>query len=89
MPIPDQIQNFYLGLLFESPFVEVITAEKMHLSWKPDELEIFEIQRNWWNLVYAPKIKISFSRFSQKLSTLGHMLLHKSYINATIAVILS
>jgi hypothetical protein len=33
MPIPDQIQNFYLGLLFhESSFVEVITAEKMHLT---------------------------------------------------------
>jgi hypothetical protein len=31
MPIPDQVRNFYLGLLFALPFVEVITAEKMHL----------------------------------------------------------
>jgi hypothetical protein len=32
---------------------------------------------------------ISFSRFSQKPSTLGHMLLHESYISATIAVFLA
>jgi hypothetical protein len=51
MPIPDQIQNFYLGLLFESPFVEVITAEKCiyHKSltnWK--FLKFREIDEIWY-----------------------------------------
>ena len=32
--------------------------------------------------------KISFSRFSRKLTVLDHMLLHNSYINVTIAHIL-
>jgi hypothetical protein len=51
MPIPDQIQNFYLGLLFESPFVEVITAEKCIyleslMNWK--FLKFREIDEIWY-----------------------------------------
>ena len=34
-------------------------------------------------------VKIGFSEFSRKVSILRHMLLHKSYINVAIAVILS
>ena len=34
-------------------------------------------------------VKIGFSEFSRKVSLLRHMLLHNSYINVTIAVILS
>ena len=34
-------------------------------------------------------VKIGFSEFSRKVSFLRHMLLHKSYINVAIAVILS
>jgi hypothetical protein len=54
MPIPDQIRNFYLGLLFETPFVEVITAEKCiyHESltvtnWK--FLKFRKIDEIWYN----------------------------------------
>jgi hypothetical protein len=38
---------------------------------------------------YAPEPEISFSQFSQKPSTLAHMLLHKSKINVAIPDILS
>ena len=34
-------------------------------------------------------VKIGFSEFSRKVSFLRHMLLHKSYINVALAVILS
>ena len=34
-------------------------------------------------------VKIDFSEFSRKVSFLRHMLLHKSYINVALAVILS
>ena len=34
-------------------------------------------------------VKIGFSEFSRKVSLLRHMLLHKSYINVALAVILS
>ena len=39
--------------------------------------------------VYAYVVKIGFSKFSQKVSFLRHMLISKSYINVIIAVILS
>ena len=35
------------------------------------------------------RVKIDFSEFSRKVRILRHMLLHKSYINVAIAVILS
>jgi hypothetical protein len=52
------------------------------------ELEIFEIQKKRLNLAFASWSEISFSRFSQKLSILRHILLHNTYINVAIAVIL-
>ena len=45
-----------------------------------------KIAKNWFSAFR--QAKISFSPFSRKVSNLGYMLLHNSYINVAIAVIL-
>ncbi len=50
---------------------------------------MLSFRENGEKLILRPRVaKISFSRFYRKLSILGYMLLHKSNINVTIAVIL-
>ena len=62
---------------------------RRHFSYRPKRLVFVKIAKNDFKISHnLGKLEISFSRFSRKLSVLGYMLLHKSYINVAIAHIL-